>query len=106
MWIQISCGYLAIVLHCNYYLITFYINESIQPFLHCFIIHLLSKLCDLSCELCVCPQIYVLNLYGIKASADKEPLLLRSPAGLFFLSKIAPSSTAPEVENLALNIPS
>ena len=22
----------------------------------------LSKLCDLSCELCACPQIYVLNL--------------------------------------------
>ena len=27
---------------------------------------MLSKLCDLSCELCVCPQIYVLNLYGVE----------------------------------------
>ena len=65
MWILISCGYLAIVLNCNLSSNYFLINERIhscKPFLHCFILQLLSKLCDLSCELCVGTQIYVLNL--------------------------------------------
>ena len=36
---------------------------------------------------------------------DKELLLLRSPTGSF-LSKIAPSNSAPEAEGLPLNTPS
>ena len=91
MWIRIACGYLAIVFHCNYYLITFFINESIhscKPFLHCFILQLLSKLCDLFCELFVCLQVYVPNLYGIRASMDKTLVLLRSPVGSFFWAKL------------------
>ena len=52
------------------------INEIIhswKPFLHCFIPQLLSKLCDLSCDLCVCPHIYVLNLIAPSCSCLHAP---------------------------------
>ena len=75
MWIRIACGYLAILIHCNYYLITFWLMKSVhscKPFLHCFILQLLSKLCDLFCELCVCLQIYVLNLIWYQSLGGKD----------------------------------
>ena len=34
MWIQIACGYLAIVLHCNYYLITFWLMKAFTVAIH------------------------------------------------------------------------
>ena len=48
------------------------------------------------------------NLYGIRASAGQGTSpFYRSHAGLnCFLSKIAPSITAPEAEGLPLNTPS
>ena len=109
-----SCGFefhvaiKAIVLHCNYYLITFFINESIhscKPFLQCFILQLLIKLCDLSCELCVCPQIRVLNLIRYQSLGDKALLLLISPTKTFFLSNLLHSYSTLEAEGLPLNTP-
>ena len=98
----------AIVLHCNYYLINFLINQSIhscKPYFYCFILQLLSKLCDLFCELCVCPHIYVINLiwYHILSGQDTSPPRISS--WIIFFEQIAPSSTAPEAKNLPLNIP-
>ena len=66
------------------------------------------KLSDLSCELCVGPQIYVLNLIWYQSLGGTRHFsyyrfILGSKKKL---SKIAPSSTAPEAENLPLNIPS
>ena len=80
--------------------------HSYKPFLHCFILQLLIKLCDLLCELCVCLQIYVLNLiwYQSLGGQDTSPPQISSQIILF--EQIAPSSTAPEAENLPLNIPS
>ena len=82
--------------------------HSCKPFLHRFILQLLSKLYDLSCELCVGPQIYVLNLIWYW-SLDKTRhfyyyrFILGSKKNL---RKIAPPSTTLEAENLPLNIPS
>ena len=45
----------------------------------------------------------MLNLYGIKALADKAPLLLRYLAGSFFFSNLLHSYSAPEAEGLPLN---
>ena len=42
-----ACGYLSIVLHCNYYLITFLLMKEFTAashFLHCFILQFLSKI--------------------------------------------------------------
>ena len=74
--------------------------------MHCFILQLLSKLCDLSCELCVCPQIYELNLIWYQCLSKQST----SPPQIFrwiiFLSNFLHSYSAPEAEGLPLNIPS
>ena len=84
-------------------------NESIhsyKPFLHCFILQLLSKLCDLSCELCVCPQIYVLNLIWYQSLGRQGTYPPQISRWIVFLSNFLYSYSAPEVEGLPLNTPS
>ena len=69
-------------------------------------LQLLSKLCDLFCELYVCPQIYVLNLiwYQILDGQGTSPPQISS--WIIFFEQIAPSNTTPKAENLPLNITS
>ena len=66
------------------------------------------KLHDLSCELSVGTRIYVLNLIWYQSLGMTRHLsYYRFILGWKNkLSKIAPSSTAPEAKNLSLNIPS